>query len=350
MNPFIARNPVDLLAVVPFAIGFHPEESVVVLAFGAQVPGAQHPQGESFHARVDLPVRDEDRREVAQLLRDVLRRHGVGLVGLLIYTDDVASAVLFADLLVPHLIADGLVVIDVLRVAEGRFYALDDPDDEGTAYDLSTHPFTAHQVVNGRVVHENRAALADSLIGDDDADTEAVGAIADSYVDQLLATGHSHGRLGELLVAEARWVQRRIRAYLRKPEQLGPLVAGRLLVLVAFDALREVAWAEMTRAQAHLHVELWRDLTRRAPADLRSGAGSLLAFAAWLAGDGALACCAVDRCFGEAPEDRLAQQVVFLLESATPPAVWAPAPQSSLRVFKMQAAAPEESAEGTAVS
>jgi hypothetical protein len=140
-----------------------------------------------------------------------------------------------------------------------------------------------------------------------------------------------------VLVGEARWVQRRIRAYLRAPEQLNRAAAGRLLVMVAFDALREVAWAEMTRAQAHLHVELWRDLTRRAPTDLRTGAGSLLAFASWLAGDGALACCALDRCFGEDPDDSLAQHVVSLIESATPPSVWSPIPQSALRVFRMQA-------------
>ena len=43
--------------------------------------------------------------------------------------------------------------------------------------------------------------------------------------------------------------------------------------------------------------------------------GGLLAFASWLAGDGALACCALDRCFGADPEDQLAQHVLFLLES-----------------------------------
>lgn len=333
MNPFIAQNPVDLLAIVPIAIGFHPEDSVVVLAFEPRTPGVPHRRGETFHARVDLPTCEESRRQVAHLLRSVLHRHRVGLVGMLLYTDDAARAVLFADALVPQLLADGIAVVDVLRVEASRFYALDDPTDPGTEYDLSTHPFTAQQVLEGRVVHQNRAALLDSLIGQDDEDCATLGAVADAYVDQLLASGHSHGRLGDLLAAEARWVQRRIRSYLRSPQQLSALVAGRLLVLVAFDAVREVAWAEMTRAQAPLHVELWRDLTRRAPADLRSGAGSLLAFAAWLAGDGALAACALERCFGSDPEDRLAQQVDHLLESATPPTVWVPIPQSSLRVF-----------------
>lgn len=337
MDPFIARSPVDLLAVVPYAIGFHPEDSVVLLAFGPQAPGGSRRAGESFHARVDLPVIEHQQREIAQVLREVVRRHRIGMVGLVLYTDDVAAAVLFADLLVPDLIRDGVAVVDVIRVAEDRFYAVDNPEDPGTPYDLSTHPFTAEQVLTGRVVHENRNALVDSLIGTDVEDAEAVAAAADAVVDELLAAGHAQGELGQLLVAQARWVQQEIRSFLRAPEQIPAEVAGRMLVLVAFEALREVAWAEMTRAEAGVHVELWRDLTRRAPADLRSGAGGLLAFASWLAGDGALACCALERCFGENPDDRLAQHVVALIESATPPAVWAPIPESSLRLFQIHA-------------
>src|SRR5690348_315030 len=281
MEPFIARSPVDLLAVVPFAIGFHPEDSVVLLAFGPVHPGRPTRAGESFHARVDLPVVEHEQREVARILREVVQRHQVGTVGLVLYTDNVAAAVLFAELLVPDLVRDGVVVVDVIRVADNRFFSVGDPDDPGTPYDLRTHPFTAEQVLHGRVVHENRAALMESLIGTDEEDADAVGAVADQFVDELLAAGHTQGQLGEVLVGKARWVQRRIRGYLRSPRPLGPEAAGKLLVLVAFDALREVAWAEMTRADAHLHVELWRDLTRRAPADLRTGAGGLLAFASW---------------------------------------------------------------------
>lgn len=335
MDPFIARSPVDLLAVVPFAIGFHPEESVVLLAFGPPIPGRPSRIGDSFHARIDLPRVEAQQREVARLLREVVRRHRVGSVGLVLYTDDVAAALLFADLLVPDLISDGVVVVDVIRVAQDRFYGVGDPEDPGTPFDLRAHPFTAEQVLDGRVVLENRAALMDSLVGTDEEDGAEVSAVASGFVDQLLAAGHSHGRLGELLVEEARWVQRRIRGYLRSPRPLSARVAGRLLVLVSFDALREVAWAEMSRADAHLHVELWRDLTRRAPADLRTGVGGLLAFASWLVGDGALACCALERCFGEDPADTLAKHVLALIESATPPSVWAPIPQSTLRVFRI---------------
>jgi hypothetical protein len=337
MDPYIARSPVDLLAVVPYAIGFHPEDSVVLLAFGTSQDGRSDRVGETFHARVDLPLIEHEQREVARVLREVVSRHRVGMVGLVLYTDDVAAALLFTELLVPDLLADGVVVVDAIRVADDRFFPVDDPDDPGTPYDLSTHPFTAEQVLNGRLVHENRAALMDSLIGTNDEDADAVGAAANALVDELLTSGHEHESLAEELTGQARWVQERIRAYLRSPRPLTSTEAGRLLVLVEFEALREVAWAEMSRRDAHAHVELWRDLTRRAPADLRSGAGGLLAFASWLSGNGALAGCALDRCFGVDPDDSLAQHVLSLIESATPPSVWSPIPESALRIFRVGA-------------
>jgi hypothetical protein len=334
MDPYIARSPVDLLAVVPYAIGFHPEDSVVLLAFGPQGGARSRRVGESFHARVDLPVVEHEQREVARVLREVVARHRAGMVGLVLYTDDVAAALLFTDLLVPELISDGVAVIDVIRVADDRFFPADDPDHPGTPYDLRAHPFTAEQVLHGRVVHESRAALMDSLIGTDDEDAEAVSTVASTVVDELLA---ARGSLASVLVAEARWVQATVRSFVAEPQPLAVADAGRMLVLVAFDALREVAWAEMTRTDAHVQIALWRDLTRRAPVDLRTGAGGLLAFASWLAGNGALACCALDRCFGEDPDDSLAQHVVSLIESATPPSVWAPIPESALRIFRAQA-------------
>ncbi len=329
MNTFTARTPVDLLAVVPFVIGFHPEDSVVLLTFAD--PGGPD---SSFHARVDLPLVEAEQRQVAGLLREVAVRHRARTVGVLLYTDDTAAARLFADLVVPGLLDDNIEVIDVIRVDGERFFAVDDPDDPGTPYDLSSHPFTASQVLQGRVAHESRAALRDTLVGGDDQDADQVAAAAAAVVDGLVEAARQGLPLTPAMVEEARWVQGAVRSFLGSGE--APLVAdaGRLLVLVSFEALREVAWAEMSRATARQHVELWRGLVRRAPSDLRAGAGGLLAFAAWLAGDGALAWCALERCFEADPDDQLGQQVAALVESATPPRVWTPAPVESLRIFQ----------------
>src|SRR5439155_9889737 len=66
---FTARGPVDLIAVVPYVLGFHPEDSVVLLTFGS---------GEAFHARVDLPADEDEQLAVVDMLASVVDRHRVG--------------------------------------------------------------------------------------------------------------------------------------------------------------------------------------------------------------------------------------------------------------------------------
>ncbi len=332
MTSFTVQTSVDLLALVPYVIGFHPEDSVVLLTFAGE-HSAGPGQAETFHARIDLPVTEHEQRRVVRLLRDVVARHGAGLVGVLLYTDDVEAAQSFAALVVGGLLRDGVDLLDVVRVEQDRFFALDDPDDPGTPYDLTGHPFTAEQVLDGRVVHESRTALADTLVGGDPEDARLVGEAASTLVDELVDLGQSGAGLAPELARHARWLRGRIHNKLNGRHRLSAADAGRMLVLTSFDAVREVAWSEMTKATAPWHVELWRDLVKRAPEDLRAGAASLLAFAAWLNGDGALAWCALDRCFESNPDDELGHYVAALVGSATPPSAWTPMPASSLRIF-----------------
>jgi hypothetical protein len=341
MTPFIATSPVDLIAVAPFAIGFHPEDSVVLLTFG-------DPAEHCFHARFDLPVVAEEQRRTAARVTEVLVRRSRALVAVLLYTEDAGAAVAFHDVLMPLLEGAGIEVVDAVRVTGETFHAAADPEDPGTAYDLSTHPFTAASVVSGRVAHDSREALADTLVGADDEDRASIAASADRIADQMILIGRTAGGAGRsslvtALATELRdhatWLQGRVRAWVaddaRPRAPLSAEDAGRLLVLVALESLREVAIAEMTRERAGALLDLWRDLTRRAPGDLLAGTASLCAFAAWLHGEGALAWCAVERCLAVDPDDALAQHVAALLEGATPPALWAPVPSTSLRVFRV---------------
>lgn len=329
MNPraaFTARSPVDLVAVVPYLLGFHPADSVVLLTFGP---------GEAFHARVDLPPGPAGQREVAAMLAGVAGQHRVGRAALLLYTDEADAARSFHDLAVPALHGVGTEVIDVLRVGPERFHSACDVDDPGTAYDLSTHPFTAEQVLEGKVTHRTRADLAATLDVVDTADARAVAAAADRLDDEL----HGISRFARVpllrreLADHGRWVRRTIRRHIRLGTPLSVDDAGRMLLLMSLVQVRDVAWAEMSRPAARRHVELWSDLLRRCPADLVPPAASLLGFAAWLAGDGALAWCALDRSAEIDPEYSLADCVAGLLERAVPPSVWVPLTDAELPVF-----------------
>jgi hypothetical protein len=323
---FTARSPVDLVAAVPYVLGFHPSDSVVLLTFGP---------GEAFHARVDLPVEEDAQAEVVAMLAEVVTRHGVGRVAVLLYTSDPWVAAAFHDAAVPVFVRHGVEVIDVLRVGAGRIHAARDVDDPGTAYDLTTHPFTAEQVVGGAVVESSRDALARTLECVDEQDALVVAAAAREFEGRFegLPASVTVQGLCEDLADHGRWVQRTLRRHLRTGTPLPPADAGRLLVLVLGIPLRDVAWAEMSRADATRHVELWRDLVRRCPRHLLPGPACLLAFAAWLAGQGALAWCALDRCAEVDPDYSMADCVAHLLAGAIPPSVWTPITEEQLPAF-----------------
>jgi hypothetical protein len=323
---FTARRPVDLIAVVPHVLGFHPEESVVLLTFGP---------GESFHARVDLPHDEDDQLAVVEMLLDVVSRHHVGRVALLLYTQEPWVAAAFHDAAVPALVRDGVEVIDVLRVGRDRFHSACDIDDPGTTYDLKTHLFTAEQVLEGKVVHDSREGLAASLQLVGVADARAVEEAARRLDDEFLALTQfvKVERICRDLADHGRWVQRTVRRHVRDHSRLSAQDAGRLLVLVSMVELRDVAWAEMSRVNAGDHVEFWRDLVRRSPTDLLPAAASLLAFAAWLSGHGALAWCALDRCWEVDPAYSIADCIRELLEHAVPPSIWTPITEAELSVF-----------------
>jgi hypothetical protein len=323
---FTARRPVDLIAVVPYVLGFHPEDSVVLLTFGP---------GEAFHARVDLPADEDAQLAVVDMLASVVDRHRVGRVALLLYTEDAWVAATFHDAAVPVLVRGGVEVVDVLRVARDRFHDASDVDDPGSAYDLKAHAFTAEQVLDGAVVERSREDLAAGLRVVDPADAEAVDRAACRY-DETFAGLEGSVSVEEVqchLADEARWIQRTLRRHVRDGSTLSAEDAGRILVLVAGDPLRDVALAEISRPDARRHVELWRDLVRRCPDGLLAQAAVVLAFAAWLKGDGALAWCALDRCAEVEPDHQLAAVVAGLLEGAVPPSTWEAIPEADLPVL-----------------
>jgi hypothetical protein len=325
-NAFTARGPVDLIAAVPYVLGFYPEDSVVLLTFG---------RGEAFHARVDLPVDGDAQLSVVEMLVEVVTRHGVDRVALLLYIDDAWVAAAFHDAAVPGFVRNGVDVIDVLRVGRDRFHSADDPDDPGTAYDLSTHVLTAEQVVAGTVVERSREDLAAGLDCADDLDARAVAESAVRFDERWvgLSAFVSVDRICRDLHDQARWVQRTIRRHVRRGTPLPVDDAGRMLVLMAGVPLRDVAWAEMSREDASGHLALWRDLVRRCPRDLLPGPSCLLAFAAWLSGQGALAWCALDRCVAVEPDHSMAACIGQLLEGAVPPSAWTPIAEEDLPAF-----------------
>ena len=104
-----------------------------------------------------------------------------------------------------------------------------------------------------------------------------------------------------------------------------PVELARVLLGLLDAEGRDAAWAAMSRDVAARHVRLWTDAVQRAPDDLVAAPAAVLGLAAWLAGHGALAWCAVDRCQAVDPGNTLARLVADMLTHAVPPSAWSQA-------------------------
>lgn len=304
-----ARNPADLLAAVPCVLGFRPEDSVVLLTFG--------PPGSSFHARVDLPRTDEDVAEVSTLLREAARRNAVTRLALVGYSESPDAGDVLVRL-AADFVADGCEVIDVLRAGADRWFPVlpgRPARHSGVPYDPAVHPFAAQSVLAGRVTHDSREELAATLTADA-AGTERVA----SCVAELRRRPSAQVQRA----AEAAWVRATVSRHVRRREPFSDRDAARLLLAIGDVGVRDVAWSTMTGENAHDQADLWRDVVRRSPIAVLAPAATLLAFAAWLAGQGALAWCALDRCAEADAGYNMARLVAQMLTGAMPPSTWEP--------------------------
>jgi hypothetical protein len=330
-----AKNPGDLLAMVPYVLGFHPEDSVVILTLGDA--------GHRFHARVDIPTDPVDIAGLVDYLAGVVRANRLTAAALVVYCDDEKVAEAVAEPLAARFEAEGVAVPMALRADGQRWFTLAGCSipgpPAGTPYDVGSHPITAQGVVEGKVTLRSRAELRDSLVGADPEEVEAVGRAADEALMRFAAAArHPLGPPAPEAarahqVQEGHWVDHRVRRFLRDRSRLDAADVGRLLVALASIEVRDVAWSQMRQANAAVHVDLWRDVVRRAPLDLLAPPAALLGFAAWLAGDGALAWCAVDRCQEADPDYRLAGLLTHALAGAVPPSTWEPLDRGVLTLF-----------------
>lgn len=320
------RNEADLLALVPFTLGFVPEDSLVIVTFGRD--------GRPFHARVDLPDDVLALEAVAAELVGAAVRNDAEVALVVVYTVDECLAEMADELVAPYLVAGGIRILTSIRADGSRWYPLD-PDTgdprrlQGVPYDITTHPLTSQSVLEGRVLYASRNEMQDSLSVVDPALVDAV----DDAVTALPVLGS----VRSLLVAEGQWAMRCTDRLLRGgPEVVTSCPAeelARLLRALAHRDIRDLVWNEIDRATAPAYVVLWRELVRRSPEQAVAAPAGLLAFSAWLAGNGALAWCAIDRALEADPDHKLAQLVAEALEMAMPPSRWRPMDPTALTLF-----------------
>lgn len=299
-----ARGPEDLLAAVPVVLGFHPHSSLVMLTFGAE---------RSFHARLDLPstVDEEAVSEVVDALLEPSRKHEVDHVAFVVYSSDAGVASALAAALVPAFLADGIGVVDVLRAHQGGWCSV--PVRAGAdelplrPYDDTHHAFSAQAVFEGRVTHASREELRATLAADS-------------------GLRERWGRLGARLPRpdpdEIGHVRRLVARWVGSGEVPDDEGAARVLRAISRVEVRDAALYAVTRDTAQDHLRVWTALLRGAPDPQVAEVAAVVAFCAWQSGHGALAWCALDRCFELDAGHRLGHCLAECLVRAVPPTAW----------------------------
>jgi hypothetical protein len=311
------RSPADLIAAVPYLLGFHPADSLVVVAMrGRRVV---------FAARADLPPPGADPHSSARHLAEVIARQGADAATVIGYgpAERVTPAV---DATGGALAGAGLAVLDELRVTGRRWwsYRCTEPDccpPDGTAYDPSASRVSAAAVFAGQVALPDRAALTAQVAPLDGPVRVAMrhatararrrfAALTEEAGETALVGGRSIRSAGVAAVRTA------LRHHCRGERPTDDEVAW-LTVLLTDLGVRDHAWERTDGRDAD--IDLWTDVLRRAEPELIAAPGSLLAFAAWRAGLGALAAVALERVLAGHPDYTLALLLDDLLRRGVPP-------------------------------
>ena len=325
------RSDADLLAAIPYMLGFHPSDSLVVVAFRGRAV--------MFGARQDLVPDDDEHAEAAagQLAEVVLRQDvdGAMIIG---YgrRDRVTPTVRRAARALRRV---EVPVVDELWVSGGRYrsYRCEERgccDPEGHPYRPEETTVAATATFLGQVALPNRAALVAGVAAVTGPEREAMAA----------ATERAQERLGELLsrdmsdVGLARSVRRAGRAAVRDAERR--YRSGRRLdddevawlgALLVDVTVRDYAWERI--GVERWCTDLWTDVLRRVEPAYVPAPACLLGFAAWRQGQGALAYAAVDRALAADREYTMAGLLAQILQLGLSPAAvlgWPPADRLDL--------------------
>ena len=316
-----ARRPADLLAAVPFLLGFHPDESLVALFL--------HQGRVRLTARYDLGDHLDDAAgtDVAAL---VAQHRPSGLVLVVYCIDAVRGRAVLRDQ--ADRVGD-VELVDLLVVDGARWWSLVCEDgccpEEGTPYEPGDHPLSAEAVWAGLVARPDRAAVVAPVAGPPEGEWDVLRRRA-RPVAARLARGSRTSRqdaLARAVVAALPRLEPGVGD--EGPEGADGAVAGldqaaclELALLVRETLVRDVACALVTREDATRHLALWQEVVARTPPELASAPLCLVGVAAWASGNGTLlnACCArlaeLDPAY---PMGRLLSDVS---RRALPPAWW----------------------------
>ena len=243
-----ARSITDLLAVVPYLIGFHPTDSLLALG--------QHDTRLVFAARFDLPTldpdgdrdRDEQLQAWSEAIADLMDRRDITAVALIGYgaaehVDPTMTAVTVA------FAARAMPIVEAVRVADGRYfsYTCGNPGccpPGGTAFDPARSSIPAEAIYAGQVALPDRAAVVAQVAAQDGPAREAI----------LAATVRAERRLTRLVgEGNANPTRQDLARIVRRLSQVGPAAIDQALDRHRAGGTPQRRGSRLAQRPAHVH-------------------------------------------------------------------------------------------------
>ncbi|MDX6365530.1 MAG: hypothetical protein QOK30_606 [Nocardioidaceae bacterium] len=304
--------------MVPYVLGFTPVDSLVMVA----LVGQRKRLGACL--RLDLPHGAADGSAVARYLVGVASAHRFGTVLLVAFTSDERRAAQVMQPLRRGLALGRITVADALRADGKRWwsYTCHDPaccSPGGTPYDPDSTRVAAEAVVAGLTRAHDRDSLRTQL--------EPLSEPARLDTLRECTARAAAIKAGDAALPCSSELDALLRRHLAAPGDMPAADTATLLLAMQNRRLRDAAWAGLSRTAAADQLELWRHVMRTAPDGLLAPVGALAGFAAWLAGQGALAWHAVERVESVSPSYPMCVLLRGILDAALSPDVWDELPE-----------------------
>jgi hypothetical protein len=294
MNPdctITACSSAEAVAVAPYLLGFHPNDSLVVLGMLGHAV--------DFAVRYDLPAQVADFTEAAE----VIARQGPDRVILIGYGPPWRVTPMVLEV-ARALRACEVTIEDVLRVADGRWWSYLGGPAGGTPF---APGLAAQAVYHGMVALPDRMALVAKVSpveGQQRAEMREATGRARARATDLAADDLRAARGGQWMRRAGREAVREAERAARAGRQLSPDEIAWLGVMLVKSVVLDYALDRC--GPEEWRMRLWNEVVRKVQPEHAPAPACLLAYAAWQAGEGSLARVAVDRALLEEPAHRIA--------------------------------------------
>lgn len=307
-------DPAELIAAVPHLLGFHPHDSVVLLAL--------HGKRLGLTLRADLVDVEQTPLLAEQMLLPMARQRPTGVavivIGGQLGPDGDPPYRPLVDVVDDVLRGAGLPVVHAAWVAAtvggAQWRCYDDPLCAGTLPDPATTPLAAAAVAAGAVTFGNREELARLLTAEDPAALQRRARLLEAAdADHPMSTDLRARRFARLEELHQEATEGQI--------ELSDRTVSEVASALCDHQVRDACLPWCIGPGAVAAERLWLALVRATPPPERAEPAALLALAAYLRGDGALAGLALDVALEACPDHSLSGLLRAALDGGLPPEV-----------------------------